>query len=54
MINQGENIKYIQPQIGHSSPTVTLNVYAHLINPTNQEAACRLEDAILGKNGSRN
>jgi hypothetical protein len=53
MINQGENIKYIQPQIGHSSPTVTLNVYAHLINPTNQEAACRLEDAILGKNGSK-
>ena len=48
MIEQGENIKYIQNQLGHSSPTVTLNVYAHLMKPTNQEAACRLERAILG------
>ena len=39
MIEQGENIKYIQSQLGHSSPTVTLNVYAHLMKPTNQEAA---------------
>ena len=31
MIEQGENIKYIQTQLGHSSPTVTLNVYTHLI-----------------------
>lgn len=49
LINQGENIKYIQTQLGHSSPTVTLNVYAHLMNPTNQEAACRLENAVLKK-----
>jgi integrase len=47
MINQEENIKYIQSQIGHSSPTVTLNFYAHLIKPANQEAACRLENAIF-------
>jgi len=48
LIEQGENIKYIQTQLGHSSPTVTLNVYAHLMKPTNQEAARRLENAILG------
>ncbi|MCL5123044.1 MAG: site-specific integrase, partial [Deltaproteobacteria bacterium] len=40
LIEQGENIKYIQTQLGHSSPTVTLNVYAHLMKPINQEAAC--------------
>ena len=39
--------KYIQNQLGHSNPTVTLNVYAHLMKPTNQEAACRLEKAIF-------
>jgi integrase len=33
----GENIKYIQTQLGHANPTVTLNVYAHLMNATNQE-----------------
>lgn len=48
LLHQGENVKYIQSQLGHSSPTVTLNVYAHLMKPTNQEAACRLESAILG------
>jgi integrase len=51
LIKQGENIKYIQNQLGHSNPTVTLNVYAHLMDATNQEAACRLEDSVL-KNGT--
>jgi integrase len=51
MIEQGENIKYIQSQLGYSSPTVTLNVSAHLMKPTNQEAACRLERTIFDTNG---
>ena len=53
LLEQGENIKYIQSQLGHSSPTVTLNIYAHLINPTNQEAACRLENSIFQSTGSK-
>ncbi len=48
MIEQGENIKYIQSQLGHSSPTVTLNVYAHLMKPVNQKAALKLESSIFG------
>ncbi|MBW2132012.1 MAG: site-specific integrase [Deltaproteobacteria bacterium] len=47
MIEQGENVKYIQTQLGHSSPMVTLNVYTHLMKATNQEAALRLEKAIF-------
>jgi integrase len=54
LIEQGENIKYIQSQLGHSSPTVTLNVYAHLMKGENQEAACRLEKSIFSKNRSQN
>jgi integrase len=53
LIEQGENIKYIQNQLGHSSPTVTLNVYAHLMKPVNQEAACRLENSIFETSGSK-
>jgi len=53
LIDQGENIKYIQTQLGHSSPMVTLTVYTHLLKPANQEAACRLENAIFGKSGSK-
>lgn len=53
LIEQGENIKYIQSQLGHASPTVTLNVYAHLMSAVNQEAACRLENAVFGASGSK-
>ncbi|MFH1941775.1 MAG: site-specific integrase [bacterium] len=48
LLAQGENVKYIQTQLGHSSPTVTLNVYSHLLKETNQEAVCRLENTIFG------
>ncbi|PQP35639.1 site-specific integrase [Desulfobacteraceae bacterium SEEP-SAG9] len=47
LISQGENIKYVQSQLGHSSPTVTLNVYAHLMGTINQESACKLEKTVL-------
>ena len=53
LIEQGENIKYIQSQLGHSSPTVTLNIYAHLMKSVNQEAACRLENIIFETTGSK-
>jgi integrase len=53
LIEQGENIKYIQSQLGHSSPTVTLNVYAHLMDKRNQESAHKLENTIFEKNGSK-
>jgi len=51
LIQQGENIKYIQSQLGHSNPTITLNVYAHLMKGENQEAACRLENTIFKPTG---
>ena len=53
LIEQRENIKYIQNQLGHSTPTVTLNVYAHLMKSKNSEAACRLEETIFETNGSK-
>jgi integrase len=51
LLSQGENIKYIQTQLGHSSPMVTLNVYSHLLKDSNQEAACRLESTIFQSTG---
>lgn len=51
LIEQGENIKYIQTQLGHASPSITLNVYAHLLKDRNPESACRLENAVLGAVG---
>lgn len=53
LIEQGENIKYIQTQLGHSSPVVTLEIYAHLMKPVNQEAAIKLENSIFSTTGSK-
>ncbi|MBT8365504.1 MAG: site-specific integrase, partial [Deltaproteobacteria bacterium] len=53
LINQGENPKYIQKQMGHSSVTVTLNIYAHLMDKVNQEAACRLENNVFNTGGHK-
>ena len=53
LIDQGENIKYIQTQLGHASPTITLNVYAHLMKPVNQKSACKLEQTVLKATGSK-
>lgn len=52
LINQGENIKYIQKQLGHSKPSVTMDIYAHLMNEENPAAAKKLEAAIF-QNGSK-
>ncbi len=32
---------------------ITLTVYAHLMKPVNQEAACRLESTIFQESGRR-
>lgn len=52
-IEQGENLIYISRQMGHSSPVVTLTIFAHLIKKTNYESACGLEEMIFEKNGGR-
>jgi hypothetical protein len=31
----------------------TLTLYTHLLKPTKQEDACRLEQAVFGKDGSK-
>jgi integrase len=51
LLSQGENVKYVQTQLGHSSPTVTLNVYSHLMKEENQDAVCRLENTIFEGTG---
>jgi integrase len=52
LLHQGENIKYVQSQLGHSKPSVTLDIYSHLLKKENQEAACRLEETIFAVDGS--
>ena len=49
LIDQGENPKYIQNQLGHSSITTTMDTYGHLMKDVNKEAADRLGNAIFDK-----
>ncbi len=48
-IDLGENPKYIQNQMGHSSIKVTLDTYGHLMKTVNKEAASRLGEVFLRK-----
>lgn len=50
-IEQGENLKYVQQQMGHSSITVTVDVYAHLLKKRNPRAAARTDELVFGKQG---
>ncbi len=46
-IEQGQNIKYIQNQLGHASIQTTIDRYGHLLKEVNSEQAKKL-DNILG------
>ncbi len=48
LIAQGENIKYIQSQLGHASVQTTLDRYGHLLPATHKEAAQRLDQTLFG------
>jgi len=47
LIHQGENIKTVQSQLGHSTPTQTLNTYSHLMKNPDSDIAGRMEKAVL-------
>ena len=53
LIDQDENIKYIQKQMGHASIKTTIDTYGHLMKDVNKEAASRLGDAIFEQDGSK-
>jgi len=53
LIDQGENIKYVQNQMGHASIKVTMDTYGHLMKDVNKEAASRLGDTIFEQDGSK-
>jgi integrase len=53
LIAQGENIKYIQSQLGHASVQTTLDRYGHLLPATHKEAGKRLDQTLFGTSISK-
>ena len=49
LIAQGEHPKYIQSQLGHSSINVTMDIYGHLMETVNHEAAGKLGKVVQGE-----
>ena len=45
LLQNGESLKYIQEQLGHSSIQITMDTYGHLIPGANRGAVDRLDDA---------
>jgi integrase len=48
LIAAGLDVVSVSRRIGHSTPTVTLNVYAHLFGDTDERAAAAVQDALAG------
>lgn len=46
LIDQGEHVRYVADQLGHSSPAFTLSVYAHSFDAASTRAMDRLQGAI--------
>jgi integrase len=47
LISQGENPKYIQTQLGHSSIKLTMDTYGHLFPREKRHAPARLEGQLM-------
>ena len=50
LIGQGEDVTYVADQMGHSTPAITLTVYAKLFDPKRRraEARTRMQEAFAG------
>lgn len=50
VITMGENIKFIQKQLGHASLTITMDTYGHLLPEASHEFGERLDSFIFAGN----
>jgi integrase len=48
LINQGENLKYVQAQLGHASIKTTVDRYGHLMPDAHRGAGGRLDVTLFG------
>lgn len=49
LISAGQNIKWVQKQLGHSSIKITMDVYGHLLPDAERDAVAKLEAALVPK-----
>jgi len=49
LIAQGENIKFIQSQLGHASIQTTMDRYGHILPNANHGVGERLDKSVFGE-----
>ncbi len=49
MLNNGVDVFVASKRLGHSKPSITLDVYGHLLNTIENEVADKMEDLLSNK-----
>ena len=47
LIAIGENMKFIQKQMGHASITTTINIFGHLLPDASKGVGCRFDQLVF-------
>jgi len=48
MLTSGINPKVAQQRLGHSDFSTTMNIYSHVLEPVDKEAASVIDKALFG------
>jgi integrase len=48
MLGSGVPVKVVSEMLGHSSPTITLSIYAHVLPGVAEQAGAALSASLLG------
>jgi integrase len=49
MLASGVPVKVVSEMLGHSSPTITLSIYAHVMPGMAEDAGTALSASLLGR-----
>ena len=49
LLEQGVNPKVVSERLGHASPAITMDIYAHLTSNVMEEAAKKIESQLFGE-----
>jgi len=49
LVAQGEDILYVSAQLGHARPSITADVYSHLLKARRPDAARKMANLLFGK-----
>ena len=49
LLDQGENLIYVSRQMGHANPSITANIYSHLLREKRPQAAAKMGVRLFGE-----